>query len=125
MKSVAKRLLYWGPRVLAILFAVFISIFALDVFGEHLPFWRLTVALFLHLVPTFVLLLVLWLAWKREWIGGIGYVALGVFYIWDFGGRFPWYTYALIAGPLFLVGMLFALNWTLRRKIRPALRPAA
>ena len=40
MKSISKRLLYWVPRILAILFATFISIFALDVFGEHLPFWR-------------------------------------------------------------------------------------
>ena len=124
MESVSKRLVYWVPRILAILFAMFVSVFALDVFGEHLPFWRLMLALFIHLIPTFVLLTVLALAWKWDWIGGIGYVALGVFYICRFGGRFPWYTYALIAGPVFLIGALFALNWILRKDIHEALGPA-
>ena len=34
MNNKWKRVLYWTPRVLGILFALFISIFALDVFGE-------------------------------------------------------------------------------------------
>jgi hypothetical protein len=125
MTSVSKRFLYWVPRILAILFAVFVGIFALDVFGEHLPFWRLMLALSIHLMPTFVLLAVLILAWKWEWIGGVGYIALGVFYVCSFGGRFPLYTYVLIAGPVFLIGALFALNWILREKIQGSLRPAA
>jgi hypothetical protein len=125
MKSVSNRLLYWVPRILAILFAMFISVFALDVFGEHLPFWRMILALFIHLIPTFMLLIVLALAWKWEWIGGIGYFALGVFYIYESGGRFPVYTYVAIAGPAFLIGALFALNWILRKEIQQALKPAS
>ena len=117
MKSVSKRLLYWVPRILTILFAAFISIFALDVFSEHLSFWRLMLALVMHLVPTFIVLIVLVLAWKWEWIGGIGYFALGLLYLYTFGGRFPWYTYALIAGPAFLIGTLFVLNWIFRKQL--------
>ncbi len=117
MKSISKRLLYWVPRILAILFAMFISIFALDVFGEHLPFWRLVLALFMHLVPTFIVLVVLALAWKWEWVGGVGYVAIGLLYLYMFGGRFPWFTYALIAGPAFLIGTLFVLNWIFRNEL--------
>jgi hypothetical protein len=114
MKSVSKRLLYWAPRILTILFAMFISIFALDVFGEHLPFWGLVLALFLHLAPTFTVLVILALAWRWEWVGGVGYVALGLLYIYRFGGSFPWYTSALIAGPALLIGTLFVLNWIFR-----------
>ena len=33
MKKSAKQWLFWTPRVLAMLFAAFVSIFALDVFG--------------------------------------------------------------------------------------------
>ena len=34
MNTKPKRVLYWIPRALTILFALFISVFALDVFGE-------------------------------------------------------------------------------------------
>ena len=33
MKKSAKQWLFWTPRVLVMLFAAFVSIFALDVFG--------------------------------------------------------------------------------------------
>lgn len=125
MKSVWKRLLYWVPRILTILFAVFVSFFALDVFNEHLPFLHLVLALFLHLIPTFALLITLALAWRWEWIGSVAYVALGVFYVYSFAGRFPLLTYVVIAGPLFLIGGLFATNWIMRKEIHKALRPAA
>jgi len=125
MKSVLGRLIYGVPRLIAILYAMFVSVFALDVFDEHLAFWHLILALFIHLIPTFVLIATLALAWKWEWIGGIGYLALGVFYIYNFAGRFPWYTYVLVAGPAFLIGAFFALNWALREKIRRALKPTA
>jgi hypothetical protein len=124
MKSVSKRLLYWVPRILTILFAIFVSVFALDVFGEPLPFWRLMLGLFLHLIPTFVLLIVLALAWRWEWIGAVAYFAVGVFYIGSFAGRFPLATYFVIAGPLFLIGALFAVGWTLRKEVHATLRPA-
>ncbi len=57
------KILYWTPRVLGILFAVFISIFALDVFGEY-GFPEVLVALFMHLIPTFLVVGVLLIAWK-------------------------------------------------------------
>jgi hypothetical protein len=40
---------------------------------------------------------------------------LGVLYLVMFWGRFPWSVYALIAGPLFLLGALFLLSWSRRR----------
>jgi hypothetical protein len=125
MKAVSKRLLYWVPRILTILFAVFVNVFAMDVFSEHVPFWRLMLALLMHLIPTFVVLIALALAWRWEWIGAVAYVALGVFYIWSFAGRFPLLTYVVIAGPMFVIGGLFAMNWMLRKEVRGVLRPVA
>jgi hypothetical protein len=117
MKSVSKRLLYWVPRILTILFAAFISIFALDVFSEHLSFWRLMLALVMHLVPTFIVLIVLALAWKWEWIGAVGYFAVALLYIYWAAGRFPRSVYVAIAGPPFLIGTLFLLNWIFRSEL--------
>jgi len=64
MTEVSKKVLYWAPRVSCIAFALFLSLFAMDVFGEGLGFWRTLFALFMHLIPTFVVLLILALAWR-------------------------------------------------------------
>jgi hypothetical protein len=119
-RNPARQLLYWAPRALCIAFAVFTSLFALDVFNEGLGFWGTSLALLMHLVPTFVLLVALALAWRREWVGGIVFTGLAVFYVaWGWNKPFArWSTFLLIAGPLALTGALFLLNWYDRRSPR-------
>ena len=118
MKRPVKRLLFWAPRVLCILFAVFVSLFALDVFGEGYGFWGTMLALLMHLIPTGVILIVLAISWRWEWVGGILFIALGVLYLVMSWGRFHWSAYLAISGPLFLVGVLFLINWLYRAKRR-------
>jgi len=65
----------------------------------------------IHLIPTGILLIILAMAWRWEWIGALVFPALGAFYIITTWGRFPWPTYLIIAGPLVLVGGLFFLGW--------------
>jgi hypothetical protein len=114
----ARQLLYWTPRALCIMFAIFISMFALDVFGEGRGFWATTLALLIHLIPTYIVLIVLAVSWRWEWVGAALFTALGVLYIVTSWGRFPLLTYAIISGPLFLVGTLFMLNWLYRGQLR-------
>jgi hypothetical protein len=97
-------------------FAIFISLFALDVFRAGKGFWEVTLALLIHLIPTAIVLGVLALSWRREWISAIIYIALSILYIVQTWGRFPLSTYLIIAGPLILIGILFMLNWFLRIK---------
>jgi hypothetical protein len=119
MTKPVKRLLFWMPRILCILFAVFVSLFAFDVFGEGDAFWKTILALLLHLIPTGIILIVLAVSWRWEWVGAIIFSALGVLYIVMFWGRFKWwYVYLPISVPLFLVGFLFLINWLYRKQIR-------
>jgi hypothetical protein len=118
MKLPMKRLLYWTPRVLCVLFAAFISTFALDVFDGNHGLWNTILALLMHLIPTGIILVMLAISWRWEWVGGTVFTALGVLYLVWFWGRFPWSVYLVIAGPLFLVGALFLLNWFYRRELR-------
>lgn len=118
MKTPLQRLLFWTPRILCILFAAFMSIFAADVFGEGYGFWRTIQALLIHLIPTWIVLIVLAAAWRWEWAGGIIFIALAALYLAKFWGRFHWSAYLLISGPLFLIGVLFFLNWLCRRQLR-------
>ena len=114
MKTLAQRLLFWTPRILGLLFAAFISLFAFDVFEGNHGFWQTTLALMMHLIPTAILIAVVAVSWRWEWVGGVLFPGLGIFYLVSFWGRFPWSVYALISGPLFLLGVLFLMNWRQR-----------
>ncbi len=118
MSVLGKRILFWCPRILCLLFALFLSMFALDVFGENYGFWETILALFMHLIPTWIVLVVLAFCWRWEWIGGILFPALGVFYLITFWGRFHWTVYVVISGPLFLLSLLFLANWWYRAELR-------
>ena len=118
MKTPAKRLLFWTPRILCLLFAAFVSLFALDVFDEHQGLWNTILALLMHLIPTGILLLILAVTWRWEWVGGLLFPALGALYIIAFWGRFHWSAYAVLSGSLFLLGALFLLGWKLRAELR-------
>ena len=111
-----RQLLFWSPRVLTLLFAVFLSLFALDVFEEGYGFWDTVVALFLHLIPTWILLIVLAVSWRWEWVGAVMLVVLGLVYIHFAAGRGHPEWALVISGPLFLVGGLFLLNWLKRKQ---------
>lgn len=111
MNTSTKRVLFWAPRVLCILFAVFLSMFALDVFSEGYGIGETILALLIHLVPTFLVVIVLVIAWRWEMVGAIMFIVLALFYIVSSGGE-SW----IISAPLFLVGILFLLNWIYRKK---------
>jgi hypothetical protein len=113
-------MLFWAPRILCVLFAPFLSLFALDVFGEHLGFWKTVLALAIHLIPTWIVLAVLVLTWRREWAGAIVFNLLALAYLVMAWGRFHWSAYALISGPLCIVGVLFLLSWRYRADLRPS-----
>ena len=72
------KLLYWSPRVLAILAILFVSLFALDAFQPGEPIAQQLIHFFIHLIPSLVLLAVLVLAWKQELIGGIIFALIGL-----------------------------------------------
>lgn len=125
MTQLSKRALFWTPRALSIVFIAFLSLFALDVFGEHLGLWRTVLALTMHLIPSFVLVAALVLAWRWEWIGAALYAGAGLLYVgWVVSLSRPvppavrliWVL--TIAGPAFVIAGLFLANWLKRGDIR-------
>ncbi len=118
MSPISRKWLHWTPRALGIAFAVFVSIFALDVFSMDAPLWRQLLGFAIHLIPTYLVVTVLVFAWKREWVGAVGFIALGLLYIGMTWGKFALGVYFIISGPVFLIGLLFLADWLLRRKLR-------
>lgn len=123
MTHFSRRAFFWAPRAMSIVFIAFLSMFALDVFGEGYGFWKTLLALTMHLIPSFVLIAALVLAWRWEWIGAALYAAAGTLYVfWALQRPIPpaikllWVL--MIAGPAFLVAALFLANWMKRAEIR-------
>ncbi len=117
------RFVYWTPRILSIIFILFLAIFSLDVFDMKLGFWETVLGLFMHNIPVFILLVVLLISWKREIVGGIVFSLAGALYVAIIlmnmlRNSFEWYMvfWSLqIAGPAFLIGILFIINWLKKR----------
>lgn len=72
------QVLHWSPRILCIVAILFVSLFALDAFAPGLTIWQQLAGFSMHLIPSFILLACLVLAWKKELIGGILIALIGL-----------------------------------------------
>ena len=119
MRGKINKFVYWTPRILSVLFICFLALMSLDVFSPELNFWQITVALFIHNIPAFILLAILLISWKHEIVGGIGFIFGGIFYIaiilkTVIATGFKWYylSWAVqISGIAFFIGIMFLIGW--------------
>jgi len=119
MEKKINKFLYWSPRVLSIVFIIFLAMFSLDVFAGNYGFWGTAVGLLVHNIPTLILLAILLISWKYEIVGGIVFIIGGILYegmmIMN-ALRHPLEAYTLsnsliISVPMFVIGILFLINW--------------
>lgn len=119
------KIIHWLPRIICILAILFVSMFAADAFTPGLSIWQQLEGFFIHLIPSFILLAVLLVAWKWEYIGGIIFSIIGL-------GLSPFifvHNYKmnhsigmslgiimLINFPFILVGVLFIISHFLKKK---------
>ena len=111
-----KKTLTWLPRILTIIFICFISMFALDEFSDPNGFWLNLAGFLIHLVPSFALIICLILAWKKPLIGGIIFIFLSVVFTFAFDTYEDVVTLLIISFPLLLVGILYLVDFHLRKK---------
>lgn len=69
---------HWLPRIICILAILFVSMFALDAFDPRLTIWQQIGNFLIHLIPSFILLTLLIVAWNWEFIGGIIFSVIGI-----------------------------------------------
>jgi len=121
------RVLYWTPRILGILFVLFIGMFSLDVFTEGFS-WLALGGFFMHNIPTLVIAGILVLAWKKEFIGGIIFLIVGILPLIIFlvmglvnyaqmGFIQLWYA-NMVLSPLLIIGILFILSSKKKQKTK-------
>ena len=95
----------WVPRALALAFTAFLSLFAFDAFEGVEGVAARAFALALHLVPSVLCLLLVAFAWKRPWIGALGFAALAAAYAGSAWSHPSWVL--VISGPLALVALAY------------------
>ena len=115
MTRTSSWLLLWGPRLAGLAMAVFLGLFALDAFDGR-SFVDALPAFAIHLIPSLLVLAVVAIAWRLEWIGGVGFISLAVLYAVRVHGRVDWV--AVISGPLVIVGVLFLVSWRYHAAVR-------
>lgn len=106
MSTTTRNVLRWTPRLLGLIYAVFISLFALDVWGTGAGFWQELAAFLVHLLPTYLILGALVVAWNQPRLGGVLFLVLAT----GFGLYFGWNepaTLLLLALPPTVTGLLF------------------
>lgn len=119
------RFVHWLPRVISILAILFVSLFALDSFAPGLTIWQQIGGFLIHLIPSFILTIILLIAWKWELIGGIIYLVIAIGLIPFIFSRnlamnhSVWISLGIILAinfPFVVAGVLFILSHHLKRK---------
>jgi hypothetical protein len=113
-------LLYWTPRILSILFIVFLSLFSLDVIQPGLSIGQILLGLFMHNIPVLIMVALLIIAWKYEIVGAVAFIIVGLAYlglsIYRVANSDIFWLSGLInglviSGPALLTGVLFLVSW--------------
>ena len=121
------KIIQWSARVLCILAILFISMFALDAFNPEKTTWQQITDFLIHLVPSFVLIIVLTIAWKRERIGGILLILIGLgfspfIFIHNYNmNKSLWMSLLIILIiiiPFVIAGVLFIWSHNMKKKKR-------
>ena len=122
----SKDFYFWLPRVICIAAILFVSMFALDSFGPGLTIWQQIGGFLIHLIPSYVLIALLVVAWKWEYVGGLLYIVLGlIFSVFIFNINFvrnqfsfgqSLFNALIIAFPFVVAGYLFIVSHNRKKK---------
>ena len=114
------KFLFWLPRILSVLFILFLSMFSLDVYEPGMSAREVAIRMLMHNIPSFIMIVLLIIAWRNDIFGAISFIGAGLFYMAFIvmNTTQPWYiaiTWGLSSvGPAFLIGILYLMSW--RRK---------
>lgn len=119
------KIIHWTPRILCILAILFLEIFTLDSFDNRFTLGQQILAFLMHSIPSIILTAILFLAWKKEFIGGIIFILIGVgfspsIYLHNYAmNHSVWISISVILLlnlPFIITGGLFIISRNMKRK---------
>jgi len=114
------RFLTRVPRILAMLFILFLTMFWFDMFGGEESIWIQIGGFLIHSIPSFILIAILIISRKHELVWAIAFMLAGLAYIvmcainWVPRQMILWRSLT-ISWPALLTGILFRLSWRKKR----------
>lgn len=115
--------IYWTPRIAGILIALFVAMFALDVFDGQASIWMMIGGFFIHALPGIIMGGVVALAWRKPVIGFVVFLLSAVFFLRTVI-RAPFQDslgmLLLFSGPMAMIATLFWANWRWHIQRNPA-----
>lgn len=121
MTPSAERFLRWAPRLLCLVFAVFVGMFALDAFEPGRGFGENLIHFAIHLIPTYVILGLLIVGWRWPKVAGALFIVGGFWYSLRSGVRPHLSWIVVVSGPAWVTGALFLMS-SARKPTVPATR---
>jgi hypothetical protein len=124
MTDRTRHILIWTPRVLSLAVVWLAAKNLHDWVSSNKGFGENLLSVLVHLIPALIVLGIVALSWRREWIAGMFFVLLGLLraakdvvvgstsHVW------------LAAFGVFL-GLLFVLNWKYRAELRSGIPPTS
>ena len=104
-----KQILYWTPRILAILAILFLMLFSADCV-DFQDWKKVLVCFIMHNIPAFIVAAITLVAWKWELAGGLLLVLVslsGGMILGAFAGN-PWALIFVV--PFLIAGILFIIH---------------
>jgi hypothetical protein len=118
-----QKLVFWFPRIVAILFIFVLVLASLDVFEGNDGIGNVILALVAHNIPTIILLITLIISWRFELFGGFVFNLFGIAYLIfilylmvENGFRWDYLFWTVqLSGTAFAIGILFLIGWHNKR----------
>ena len=102
------RKFIWLPRILAILFLLFLMLFSLDVFDMPGSLLEKLGGFIIHSLPSIILAVILILFWTNPLRSGIAFILYGIIFTLVFRTlQQGLEIFLFLSVPIFLIGALF------------------
>lgn len=96
---------------IGVLYALALLVFAVDVFNHDQSISQTFSDVLLHLVPTMVVFLFVFVGYKNPLIGAIICLVSALIYIISGWANMHWTAHILIAGPLLVLSILYIMSY--------------
>jgi len=117
-----KQILHYSPRILSILFCLFIMMFSLDVFDGNSTIPEMLIGFIMHNLPVFGMAIITFFAWNNDLIGGVGFIGVSLFFFFlvssnmnNEGGIMNPAVF-IISLPALLISALYFINFRYNHK---------
>ena len=103
--------MFWIPRALILLFALFTMLFSFDVFESSAPWYQIAVGFAIHNTPFLLMMVILWISWKLPGLSSIICYLAMVFFAYIVRSNGSIVPLLMFTVPLFLVATMFLFEY--------------